>query len=61
MGKSSSSTVTIPVGTTLRGAVKLIIEATLQHAHGNISVTAKIPGIDRCTLYDKIEKYKITR
>ena len=30
-----------PVGTTLKDAEKLIIEATLQHTDGNVSVAAK--------------------
>ena len=53
--------VPIPVGTSLRDAEKAIIEATLYHTGGNISVCAKMLGIDRCTLYNKIEKYKISR
>ena len=58
MGKT---VITIPVGTTLRDAEKAIIEATLQQAGGNISVAAKILGIDRSTLYKKMNKYKIPR
>ena len=56
MGKT---VVTIPVGTSLRDAEKAVIEATLEQAGGNISVAAKVLGIDRSTLYKKIAKYKI--
>jgi DNA-binding NtrC family response regulator len=51
--------ITIPVGTTLKSAEKLIIEATLKHTDGNVSLAAKILDIDRSTLYSKISKYKI--
>jgi len=60
MGKAAT-VVTIPLGASLKDAERAIIEATLRHTDGNISVAAKILGIDRCTLYDKIEKYHITR
>ena len=49
----------IPVGTTLKDAEKLIIEATLQHTDGNVSVAAKTLGIDRSTMYSKMERHKI--
>lgn len=60
MGKAAA-VVTIPVGTSLNDAEKALIEATLRGTDGNISAAAKILGIDRCTLYAKIDKYKITR
>ena len=40
-------------------AEKALIEAPLIDSDGNISVAAKILGIDRNTLYAKIDKYKI--
>jgi transcriptional regulator of acetoin/glycerol metabolism len=51
--------ITIPVGTKLKDAEKFIIEATLQHADGNVSLAAKILGIDRSTMYSKMERHKI--
>lgn len=54
-------TVTISIGTPLREAEKVIIEATLRATGGNISLTAKILGIDRSTLYSKIGKHKLPR
>ena len=60
MGKADAI-VAIPVGTRLKDAEKAIIEATLRSTGGNISVAAKILGIDRCTLYVKIDKYNIPR
>ena len=59
--RKAAAVVPIPVGTSLKDAEKALIEATLSGTGGNISATAKILGIDRCTLYDKIDKYKIPR
>ena len=40
---------------------KLLIGSTLRHTGGNIKESAKILGIDRSTLYEKIKKYGIPR
>ena len=56
-----NAVVPIPVGTSLKNAEKALIEATLRHVGGNISVAAKVLGIDRSTLYSKIVKHKIPR
>ena len=56
-----TKTVTISVGTPLREAEKAIIEATLRATSGNISLAAKILGIDRSTLYSKIGKHNLPR
>lgn len=56
-----ASAITIPIGTTLREAEKLIIEATLHYTDGNISQAAKMLGIDRSTLHQKIKSYSISR
>ena len=56
---SNGGAVTIPIGTTLRDAEKAIIEATLRHTDGNVSRAAKILGIDRTTLYNKMLRYEI--
>ena len=61
MPELETNTVTIPVGTPLREAEKVIIEATLRFTGGNISLAAKILGIDRSTLYSKIGKHKLLR
>lgn len=61
MGKNHDPVVTITVGTALRDAEKAVIQATLAYTGGNISAAAKILGVDRCTLYAKIDKYKIPR
>ena len=53
------SVITIPVGTTLEDAEKLLIEATLKHTDGNVSLAAKVLGIDRSTLYSKLERHKL--
>jgi transcriptional regulator of acetoin/glycerol metabolism len=43
----------------LREVEGLVIDATLQQAGGNISASAKILGIDRTTLYNKIKAYRL--
>ena len=55
----SKAIIPIPVGTTLKDAEKLIIEATLQHTDGNVSLAAKTLGIDRITIYSKMARHKI--
>jgi DNA-binding NtrC family response regulator len=57
----AAKTLTIQVGASLREAEKKIIEATLCHYDGNQTLAAKILGIDRSTLYEKIKKYKLKR
>jgi transcriptional regulator of acetoin/glycerol metabolism len=56
MGKAI---IPIPVGTTLKVAEKLKIEAALQHTDGNLSFAAKILGIYRSTMYSKMERHNI--
>jgi transcriptional regulator of acetoin/glycerol metabolism len=52
---------TISVGMTFEEVEKLLITATLQHTDGNISESARILGIDRATLYQKVKRYGIPR
>ena len=49
---------TIPIGTPLREAERLLIEATLHDTGGNIAWAARILKIDRSTLHKKLNKYK---
>jgi DNA-binding protein Fis len=55
--------VTVPVyaGMTLSRAEQLLIEATMQHTLGNVSQAAKMLGVDRSTLYEKLKRYGIKR
>ena len=53
----TSPALAIRVGMTLREVERLIIAATLNQTHHNISASAKILGIDRSTLYSKIKTY----
>jgi DNA-binding NtrC family response regulator len=57
----AAKTLTIQVGASLREVEKRVIEATLRHCDGNLSRTAKILGINRSTLYEKIKEYKLKR
>jgi transcriptional regulator of acetoin/glycerol metabolism len=51
--------VSIHVGMSLRQAEELLIGATLQQTGGNVREAAKILGIDRSTLHEKIKLYGI--
>jgi DNA-binding NtrC family response regulator len=55
----ASNTVLIHVGMTLRQAEELLIVATLQHTDGNVREAARILGINRSTLYEKVKLYSI--
>jgi DNA-binding XRE family transcriptional regulator len=52
---------TIQVGASLGEVEKKVIEATLCRYDGHRTLTAKILGIDRSTLHEKIKKYKLRR
>ncbi len=54
---SEGHAVKIPLGTSLAGAEKEIIRATLSHQKGNKSRTAEVLGIGRKTLHRKIQEY----
>jgi len=56
---NSAPAVEIHVGMSLKDVEMLLINATLNATLHNIARSAKILGIDRSTLYSKIEKYKI--
>jgi transcriptional regulator of acetoin/glycerol metabolism len=58
-GNDSPPALTIYVGMSLKEVERLVIQATLKGTLYNIVHTAKILGIDRSTLYSKIEKYNI--
>jgi DNA-binding NtrC family response regulator len=49
--------VEVPVGTTLEEAGRMIILQTLASAGGNKSRAAKILGISRKALYDRLRSY----
>jgi DNA-binding NtrC family response regulator len=49
---------TIPIGTPLREAERLLIEATLHDTGGNIASAARILQIDRSTLHKKLNQYR---
>ena len=51
--------VPIHVGMSLRQTEELLIGATLQQTGGNVCEAAKILGIDRSTLHEKIRLYDI--
>ena len=61
IGVPKTPTITISVGTSLREMERLTIEATLRFSDGNLAAAAKILGIDRGTLYEKIRQYEIPR
>jgi DNA-binding NtrC family response regulator len=51
--------ITIKVGMTLKDIEKVVIEATLKHTWRNVARSARILGIDRSTLYEKIREHKL--
>jgi len=51
----------IPAGMTIDEMEKLLIVATLDRTMGNIKESARVLGIDRSTLYEKIKRYNIQR
>jgi DNA-binding protein Fis len=57
----AAKTLSIRVGVSLREVEKKVIEATLLHCDGNLSLAAKILGVNRSTLYLKIKEYKLKR
>jgi DNA-binding NtrC family response regulator len=61
VGEHSTKRLSIQVGASLREVEKRVIEATLGHCAGNLSRAAKILGINRSTLYEKIKAYKLKR
>jgi DNA-binding NtrC family response regulator len=50
-----------PTNVPLDEVERQVIEATLQRAGGNVRETARILGIDRSSLYDRIRRYGIVR
>ena len=51
----------IRVGMTIAAAEKVLIAATLEQTKGNMAHAATMLGIDRSTLYAKIQRYGIAR
>jgi DNA-binding NtrC family response regulator len=51
----------IPPNTSLQDLERMAIETTLGRMQGNVSETARVLGIDRSTLYDKLRRYGIER
>jgi DNA-binding NtrC family response regulator len=47
--------VSIPVGTSLDEAEKILIERTLEHTKDNKAKAARMLGVSRKTLYDKLK------
>jgi DNA-binding NtrC family response regulator len=51
----------IPVDVSLREVEQKVIQLTLERAGGNVKHSAEVLGIDRSTLYDKMERYGLRR
>ncbi|MDH3252317.1 MAG: sigma-54 dependent transcriptional regulator [Ignavibacteria bacterium] len=54
----SGKTITVPVGCTLAEAERLLITSTLERANGNKAQAARILGLSRKSLYDKLAAYR---
>jgi transcriptional regulator of acetoin/glycerol metabolism len=57
-GSGAADGVTIPLGTSLREGMRLLMEATLRHADGNVSAAARILQIDRATLWKRVRQHE---
>lgn len=53
--------ITIHAGMTLKQAEQLLIEATLRHTAGNVKQAARMLGLDRSTVSEKLKRYGIKR
>ena len=58
-GKEASQRIVLPVGTTLDAAEREIIKSTLNATGRNLRQTARLLGISRGTMYNKIKKHKL--
>lgn len=56
-----SESLQIPIGTRMKEIEKAVIAKTLDAYHWNKNKTAKILGISRRSLYNKLDRYRITR
>jgi len=53
---SSSSTIEVPIGTSLKEVEELLIRKTLEATSGDKNMTAKLLGINSRTIYRKLDK-----
>ena len=53
-----TSTITVPVGSTIDDAERRLIQATLEYVDGNRKNAAKMLGISAKTLYNKLGRYE---
>jgi DNA-binding NtrC family response regulator len=57
LGATSAAAIHVPVGARLDQAERSLIEATLQHYHGNKRRAAQVLGCSLKTLYNKLKGY----
>ncbi len=50
---------TIPIGTSMENAERMIIRQTLSYTDNNISEAARVLGVSRNTLHNKLSRFKI--
>jgi len=53
---SSNSTISVPLGTSLKDVEELLIRKTLEATSGDKNMTAKLLGINSRTIYRKLDK-----
>lgn len=56
-----AESIQIPIGTRMKEIERAVIARTLDAFHWNKNKTAKILGISRRSLYNKLDRYRITR
>ncbi len=59
--KPVAPTVTIELGTTVENAERMLITRTLEHVNDNKAKAARLLGVSRKTLYDKLKAYDMDR
>ena len=57
--KENTTSISLPLGSTLAEAERVMIESALSIMRGNKSEAAKMLGISRRALYNKIEKHNL--
>jgi len=58
--KIQAPIITIELGTTVDNAERLLITRTLEHVGDNKAKAARLLGVSRKTLYDKLKHYEVT-
>ena len=59
--RDDADSIRVPIGTRMKDIERAVIARTLEAYRWNKNRTAKVPGISRRSLYNKLERYRIAR